>query len=58
MQVINQIALKYNDGPPVVLPEALVTKHDGQTFVKFRASHYAIAKLALGCRDEYKTASL
>ena len=54
MEVSSQISLKYNGGPPVVLPEQLVTQHDGDSFVKFRASHYSIAKLVLGHKDEYK----
>ena len=53
MEVYNQITLKYNDGPPVVLSEQLLTKYGDQTFVKFRASNYAIAKLVLGCKEEY-----
>ena len=54
MEVSRQITLKYNGGPSVVLPSQLVTQHDGNYFVKFRASHYAIAKLVLGYKDEYK----
>ena len=59
MQVTDRVALKYKDGPEVLLPESLVVVDEqGQKWMKFRQSHYMVAKLVLGHLPEYKAKTL
>ena len=55
VEIVDKVAIKYQDGSPVAIPSQLIhTTEGGVRFLQFQASHSAICRLVCGHNDFWK----